>query len=81
LNDPVKLREMPENVPLGRLGKSEDVAAIASLLASENSDCVMGTALFVTRLVVELPGTIDNRVAVRKDRNEVDDDIEQWTPN
>jgi glucose 1-dehydrogenase len=51
LNDPVKLRELLENTPLGRLGNSEDVAGIASFLASENSDYVMRTALFVTGLL------------------------------
>jgi len=33
LNDPAKLKELLEDIPLRRLGKSEDVAGIASLLA------------------------------------------------
>ncbi|HMD41049.1 MAG TPA: glucose 1-dehydrogenase [Candidatus Acidoferrum sp.] len=47
LNDPVKLKELLENIPLGRLGKPEDVAGIASFLASADSDYVTGTTFFV----------------------------------
>jgi glucose 1-dehydrogenase len=47
LNDPVKPKELLENIPLGRLGKPEDVAGIASFLASADSDYVMGTTFFV----------------------------------
>ena len=47
LNDPVKLKALLENIPLGRLGKPEDVAGIASFLASEDSDYVTGTTFFV----------------------------------
>jgi glucose 1-dehydrogenase len=47
LNDPVKLKELLENIPLGRLGKPEDVAGLASFLASEETDYVTGTTFFV----------------------------------
>src|SRR6266478_5817240 len=47
LNDPVKLKELLENIPLGRLGKPEDVAGIASFLASDESDYVTGSTFFV----------------------------------
>jgi glucose 1-dehydrogenase len=47
LNDPVKLKELLENIPLGRLGKAEDVAGIASFLASADSDYITGTTVFV----------------------------------
>jgi len=47
LNDPVKLKDLLENIPLGRLGKPEDVAGIASFLSSEDSDYVTGTTFFV----------------------------------
>jgi len=47
LNDPMKLKELLENIPLGRLGKPEDVAGIASFLASGDSDYVTGTTFFV----------------------------------
>jgi len=47
LNDPVKLNALLSNIPLKRLGKPEDVAAIASFLASSDSDYVTGTTFFV----------------------------------
>jgi glucose 1-dehydrogenase len=47
LNDPVKLKELLENIPLGRLGKPEDVAGLASFLASEESDYITGSTFFV----------------------------------
>ena len=47
MNDPVKLKELLGNIPLGRLGKPEDVAGLASFLASEESDYVTGTTFFV----------------------------------
>ena len=47
LNDPVKLKELLENIPLGRLGKPEDVAGIASFLASADADYVTGTTFLV----------------------------------
>jgi glucose 1-dehydrogenase len=47
LHDPVKLKELLGNIPLGRLGKPEDVAGIASFLASEESDYVTGSTFFV----------------------------------
>src|SRR5260221_13703788 len=47
LNDPVKLKELLENIPLGRLGKPEDVAGLASFLASDESDYITGSTFFV----------------------------------
>jgi len=47
LNDPSKLQSLLQNIPLGRLGKPADVASLASFLASEESDYVTGTTLFV----------------------------------
>jgi glucose 1-dehydrogenase len=47
LHDPVKLKELLENIPLGRLGKPEDVAGMACFLASADSDYVTGTTFFV----------------------------------
>jgi glucose 1-dehydrogenase len=47
LNDPVKLKELTENIPLGRLGKPEDVPGLANFLASDESDYITGTTFFV----------------------------------
>jgi glucose 1-dehydrogenase len=47
LNDPVKLKALLENIPLQRLGKPEDVAAMAVFLASDESSYVTGTTFFV----------------------------------
>ena len=47
INDPVKLKAVLENIPLKRLGKPEDVAAVAAFLASGESDYVTGTTYFV----------------------------------
>ena len=47
LNDPKKLNELLEKIPLRRLGKPEDVAGLAAFLASADSDYVTGTTYFV----------------------------------
>jgi len=47
LNDPEKLGALLQNIPLGRLGKPEDVASIVAFLASSDADYVTGTTLFV----------------------------------
>ena len=47
LHDPVKLKDLLENIPLGRLGKPEDVAGLAGFLASNESDYVTGSTFFV----------------------------------
>jgi glucose 1-dehydrogenase len=47
LHDPVKLRDLLENIPLGRLGTPEDVAGIAGFLASGESDYITGATFFV----------------------------------
>jgi glucose 1-dehydrogenase len=47
LNDPVKLNALLENIPLKRLGKPEDVAAMAVFLASDESNYATGTTFFV----------------------------------
>lgn len=47
LNDPAKLNELLEKIPLRRLGKPEDVAGMAAFLASSDADYVTGTTFFV----------------------------------
>jgi len=47
LNDPAKLGALLQNIPLGRLGKGEDVAGMVAFLASSDADYVTGTTMFV----------------------------------
>jgi glucose 1-dehydrogenase len=47
LNDPAKLNAVLQGIPLKRLGKPEDVAAVATFLASPESDYVTGTTFVV----------------------------------
>jgi glucose 1-dehydrogenase len=47
LNDPTKLESLLENIPLRRLGKPQDVAAVAAFLAADESNYVTGTTLVV----------------------------------
>jgi glucose 1-dehydrogenase len=47
LNDPEKLGALLKNIPLGRLGKPNDVAGMVAFLASADADYVTGTTLFV----------------------------------
>jgi glucose 1-dehydrogenase len=47
LNDPVKLRSLIGQIPLGRLGQPADVAGIAAFLASDEASYVTGATYFV----------------------------------
>lgn len=47
LNDPAKLKELLENIPLKRLGKPNDVAGVTAFLASDDADYITGTTVFV----------------------------------
>jgi glucose 1-dehydrogenase len=47
LNDPAKLKPLLENIPLRRLGTPEDVAGVATFLASADSDYITGTTVLV----------------------------------
>jgi glucose 1-dehydrogenase len=47
LNDPVKLQALISQIPLGRLGKPDDVAGLAVFLASEQASYVTGSTFYV----------------------------------
>ena len=47
MDDPDKRREVEEEVPWGRLGQPEEIAAAISWLASPEAEYVVGTTLFV----------------------------------
>lgn len=47
LNDPEKLGAVLNNIPLGRMGKPEDVASLVAFLASPDADYVTGSTFFV----------------------------------
>jgi glucose 1-dehydrogenase len=45
--DEQKRREVEEQIPWGRIGKPEEIAAAIAWLASDEADYVVGTTLFV----------------------------------
>ncbi len=47
LNDPAKLSSLKQNIPLGRLGKPEDIAPMVVFLASPTADYVTGATFYV----------------------------------
>jgi glucose 1-dehydrogenase len=47
LNDPEKLGALLHNIPLGRLGQPQDVAALVAFLASADADYITGSSFFV----------------------------------
>ncbi|MBD2728152.1 glucose 1-dehydrogenase [Nostoc sp. FACHB-892] len=47
LNDPEKLGALLKNIPLGRLGKPQDIAPIVSFLASADADYITGATFYV----------------------------------
>jgi glucose 1-dehydrogenase len=47
LNDPIKLRSLTEQIPLGRLGRPDDVAGLAVFLASDEAQYVTGSTYVV----------------------------------
>lgn len=47
MNDPEKLAAVIQNIPLGRLGKPNDVASMVAFLASSDADYITGTTFFV----------------------------------
>ncbi len=47
LDDRPRLARLLEQIPLGRMGKPEDVAAVAAFLASSDADYVSGSTYYV----------------------------------
>ncbi|WNZ25637.1 glucose 1-dehydrogenase [Leptolyngbya sp. NK1-12] len=47
LNDPEKLAALLHNIPLGRLGQPQDVAALVEFLASSDADYITGSTFVV----------------------------------
>lgn len=47
LNNPVQLKALLDNIPLGRMGKPEDVAGMAAFLASADADYITGSTFYV----------------------------------
>jgi glucose 1-dehydrogenase len=47
LNSPDLLKGLLSNIPLNRLGKPQDVAAVAAFLASSDADYMTGSTVFV----------------------------------
>jgi len=47
LNDPALLAALQHNIPLGRLGKPEDVASMAAYLVSDEADYITAATFFV----------------------------------
>jgi glucose 1-dehydrogenase len=57
---PEALNKLLELVPYGRIGESEDIGRAAVWLASDESDYVVGTTLFVDGGMTLYPGFADN---------------------
>ena len=47
LNNPAELSSLLDNIPLKRLGQPADVADIVAFLASDKSNYITGTTIFV----------------------------------
>ena len=56
--DPDLMKELLSEIPLGRMGKPEDVANMALFLVSEDSSYVTGSTLFVDGGMIRQGGTL-----------------------
>jgi glucose 1-dehydrogenase len=59
-SDPKKAEELLKLIPYKRIGEPEDVAKTASWLASDDSDYVTGTTIYVDGGMTLYPGFVDN---------------------
>lgn len=59
-SDPGKARELLKLIPYGRIGEPDDIAKAALWLASDDSDYVTGTTLFVDGGMTLYPAFRDN---------------------
>src|SRR6185312_11463928 len=55
-SDPTQVKELMKLIPYGRIGEPEDIARAAVWLASDHSDYVVGTTLFVDGGMTLYPG-------------------------
>ncbi|MBA9078251.1 SDR family oxidoreductase [Rufibacter quisquiliarum] len=58
--DEEKMKELLKLIPYQRIGQPEDVAKVATWLASEDSDYVTGTTIYVDGGMTLYPGFVDN---------------------
>jgi glucose 1-dehydrogenase len=56
--NPDEMKELLSEIPLGRMGKPEEVANLALFLASEDSSYVTGSTLFVDGGMIRHAGTL-----------------------
>lgn len=59
-SDPAKAQDLLKLIPYGRIGEPGDIARAAAWLASDESDYVTGTTLFVDGGMTLYPGFADN---------------------
>jgi glucose 1-dehydrogenase len=58
IDDPDKKREVEDEIPWGRLGQPEEIAAAIAWLASPDAEYVVGTTLFVDGGMTLYPGFV-----------------------